>query len=237
MRTLLPFLAGVTLLAVVPALACSTSSSGTLPGDAGMGSNADTGTNPYGVEYPNDNPGISARKGSIPGNQIKNYQFQGYPNGDVSMGLQTVSLADFYDPQGKLGYKLLHLGVAAVWCVPCNTETDAIVPLVASLGQKGVVFAQALDDGAMQGTAATPMDLMSWITKHKTNFTEMLDPNLANLGMFFDASAVPWNAIIDTRTMEILQDGVGYSGNIENDLSPWISWVASNPPSYPVPSP
>ena len=230
---------GAALLAV-PVSGCSSESTPGAPsGDAGMSCADDAlgagAVNPYGVAYPCDGIGIHARKGPIKGNRIQDFQFQGYPGGDVSKGLQTISLADFYDPQGTLGFKLLHVGMAAAWCVPCNEETDATVPLIAGFTTQGVVFAEALGEGTTTGTAATPADLTMWIANHKTNFTQMLDPEYANLGTFFDAAQLPWNAIIDARSMEILQDGVGYSGSLQNDLSPWISWVNSSPPSYPAP--
>jgi hypothetical protein len=225
-------------LVALGALGCSSASSsggqGTPEPDAQAGP---VGYNPYGVPYPSDNIGSAARKGPIKGDQIQDFKFLGYPGGDTSKGLQTISLGDFYDPQGKLGYKLLHLGMAASWCVPCNQETMVTVPAVPGFTMQGVVFAQALGEGTMQGTGATPADLMAWVAKYKSNFTEMLDPEYANLGMFFDAAELPWNAIIDARSMEILTDGVGFSGNLQNDLAPWIAWVASNPPSYPAPSP
>jgi hypothetical protein len=224
-------LAGLLTLLV---LACGSTSPVTT-GDAGTTqSQVDGGTNPNGVPYPSTNIGYNARKGSIRGNQIANYTFKGYPNGDMSKGLQTISLSDYYDPTGKLGYKLLHLGVAALWCGPCNQETAATVPLVPMFATEGVVFAQSLDEGAAVGVAATTADLNNWVGKYKSNFTEMLDPNDANLGPFYDASAVPWNAIIDTRSMEILTAGTGYSGNVKDDIAPWLKWVAENPSSYPA---
>src|SRR5262249_12712171 len=115
---------------------------------------------------------------------------------------------------------------------PCNEETQATVPLVASLAQKGVVFAQALDDGPEMGVGATVSELNGWVKLYKSNFTELLDPNNMNLGPFLAAAAIPWNAIIDARSMEILTSGTGYSGDIQADLAPWISWEGSNPPSY-----
>ena len=203
--------------------------------DAAAGSTAsDAESNPYGVPYPSISVGYNARRGSIRGDQIANYAFQGYPNGDTSKGLQTIMLADFYDPQGKLGFKLLHLGVAGLWCGPCNLETRETVPLIPTFAKEGVVFAQALDQGAAVGAAATVTDLDNWIAKYRSNFTEMLDPNDANLGPFYDSASIPWNAVIDTRTMEILSDGTGYSGDLEADVAPWLDWVAANPPSYPV---
>lgn len=200
--------------------------------------------NPYGVAYPTSNIGYLARRGSVPGNVIQNYKFQGYQAAadsstqlDTSAGLKNIALADFYDPQGKLGpngvgIKIIHLSVAAVWCPPCNDETDQTSQVAASLTQQGVVFVQALDDGAQVGTPATQKDLDGWIVKHKSNFTEMLDPGLKNLGQFFDAAAVPFNANIDARSMEILSAGVGEpQPSVQADVQRWLNWVAANAPS------
>jgi hypothetical protein len=221
-------------LAVALAGCSSTSSPSGETADSGPTScSADAGTNPYGVEYPCENIGTSPRKDTIRGSQIANFSFQGYPNGDMSKGLQPISLADFYDPEGKLGYKLLELGVAAIWCTACDQETKAIVPLVSMYQTEGVVFAQTLAFGAEMTTPATTSDLDTWVTEHKSNFTEMLDPGDQELGSVVDLQdgTLPWNAVIDTRSMEILQAGTGYDG-IGSEISPWLTWVAQNPSSY-----
>jgi hypothetical protein len=220
--------------------ACSSSSQ-----DSGLAGPGQTQTavdeNPYGVAYPTQNLGYLARRGSVPGNVIENYKFLGHAAAadssttlDVTKPLTTVALADYFDPQQKLGpagtgIKVIHLSVAAYWCVPCNDETDSTVSVAAGLTQKGVVFVQALDDGPSEGTPATTTDLTNWINKHKSNFTEMLDPGLRNLGQFFDAAAVPFNANIDARTMEILSAGVGEPASVTNDVTNWVNWVNANP--------
>jgi hypothetical protein len=247
---------GVVALALVPAFGCSSSPAkssgppaptgtqnpGTPPPNQLQGHD----TNPYGVAYPTANLGTSARKGTVAGNVIANYKFLGYPNADpsqttnVGQGLQTVALADYFDPQVKT-YKLLHLGVAAVWCVPCNDETNALAgALTQQLAQSGVVFVQALDDGPTLGIGATPTNLNAWISgvgravkpAPPINFTDVLDPGNANLGAFFPAAAIPWNAYIDPRTMEILYADVGYSGDPQGDAQTWLDWISKNPPSY-----
>jgi hypothetical protein len=130
----------------------------------------------------------------------------------------------------------MHLSVAAVWCEPCNQETQAFVAAKAMLTQEQVVLVQALSDGPTKNVPATTADLNFWISENKSNFTEMLDPNLANLGTFFDAAAVPWNADIDPRTMEILDDGTGYAGSVTQELQAGLS-LAGKPPGYPVACP
>jgi hypothetical protein len=194
-------------------------------------------TNPDGVAYPAPSGGYghSARKGKTPGSIIQNFKFFGYPNADESKGLQTIALADYYDPCTKR-YKLIHLSVAAVWCEPCNEETVAFVAAKAMLDQEQVVLVQALSDGPTKNVPATTGDLQFWISENKSNFTEMLDPNLANLGTFFDAAAVPWNADLDPRTMEIFDDGTGYAGSVVKELQAGLT-ASAQPPDYPVACP
>ncbi len=191
--------------------------------------------NPDGVAYP-DPPGgygRTARRGKTPGSVIQNFIFLGYPNADESHGLQKIALADYYDPCRKRS-KVLHLSVAAVWCEPCNEETQALVAAKAELASEKVVIIQALSDGPKLNVGATQSDLNYWITTNHPTFTEMLDPELANLGGFFDAAEVPWNADIDPRTMEIVDEGTGWAGTVASELAPGLSALASGP-MYPIP--
>lgn len=230
--------------ASVAFLACSSSNQQDTGLAGPASSNASQDVNPYGVGYPTANIGYVARHGSVPGNVIQNYRFQGYKAAmdagsvlDTTQSLTTIALADFFDPQGKLGangggIKVIHLSVAAVWCPPCNDEADQTAAAAPGLSAQGVVFVQAIDDGPQRGVPATQQDLNGWIIKHKSNFTEMLDPGLRNLGQFFDAAAVPFNANIDARTMEILSSGVGEpQPSVQADATKWVNWVNANPPT------
>jgi hypothetical protein len=256
--------------ACVPALACGTSNSGGAGGGGGAGGtsgSADSGggdvskgvqpgeggvaaqdLNPYGVAYPKDNIGTSARMGSSAGNQIQNFCFVGYvnaapgtPTSDTAAPT-TICLADYYDPLNKK-YKLLHISVAAEWCNPCNEETDSIAgdsdagpPVAKTLASQGVVLLQALTEGYTVGTAAVLGDLKTWISNKGIDYNIVLDPELANLGVFVTEAAIPWNSDIDVRTMELLDQGVGYDGMIESDIEGQLTWVENNAPSYACPS-
>jgi hypothetical protein len=191
--------------------------------------------NPDGVLYPAPATGYgkTARRGTNAGSIIQNFKFLGYPRADASKGLQTIALADYYDPCNKR-LKLLHLTVAGVWCAPCNQETDAMVAATQQLASDRVMVIQALDDGPALGTPATQSDLDYWIRKHGSNFTEMLDPGLKNLGGFFDAASIPWNCDIDPRTMEIIRSANGWAGDVTTELSPALSALPMAP-SYPLP--
>ena len=152
----------------------------------------------------------------------------------MTQPLATISLADYYDPCNKR-YKLIHLSVAGLWCQPCNEETSDIVAAQASLAMQQVVVLQALNDGAVEGTPATVSDLQYWIMQHQSDFTEMLDPGLQNLAGFFNPASIPWNADIDPRTMEILDESTGYDGSVQNEIQPGLVAIGSAP-LYPIPA-
>jgi hypothetical protein len=78
-------------------------------------------------------------------------------------------------------------------------------------------------------------DLNYWIQDHSSNFTEMLDPGLANLGGFFNAAAIPWNSDIDVRTMEMLDSSEGWAGDVQTEVAPALTALPSTP-SYPIPA-
>lgn len=203
-------------------------------GVAGPGQKATPNTvNSYGVPYPTQNIGTSARKGTTPGSVIQNFAFYSYePGADLAQAPATVSLSKFYDPQGKNGTKIIHLTASARWCGPCNAETAEMVRLKSSLEAKGVVFFQALTEGFTQGIGATTKDLQEWIRSKQINFVTGLDPSVRNLGEFFNAAAVPWNADVDARTMEILNAYTGAPQDVEASIMQWVNWVNANPPSY-----
>jgi len=55
---------------------------------------------PENVPYPNPPEGYGSgkRNGATPGSVMRNFKFLGYLNADKSKGLQTIALADYYDP-------------------------------------------------------------------------------------------------------------------------------------------
>lgn len=223
-------------LLLLAALArCSQSAPSSSSSDAPTGnSDAAAALNPDGVPYPTPSSGYghSARTGNTPGSVIQDFSFQGYPNGDKSNGLQTISLADYYDPCGRR-LKLLHIAVAGVWCVPCTEETAAIVAAKATLTSEQVVVIQALGDGPTMGTGATTTDLDNWTSRYMSNFTEVLDPGYARFGAFFNTASVPWNCDVDPRTMEILHESTGWPGDVNSELQPGLALVGSQP-GYPI---
>jgi hypothetical protein len=209
-----PVLAASFLLGLV---ACSSSNTPNTPGGEqdkglvgdGVGT-ADTApdSNPDGVPYPTDNIGTVERKGSKAGNRIQNFKFLGYPDANTAGGLQPISLAQYFDPSGTK-YKIIHIQASGVWCSACQAETEVVVPMKADLEAKKAVWLVSLAEGKTPGEASVQKDLDGWIKKFKSPYTHWLDPANANLGPFYDRTALPWNANIDATTMEILTAGTG----------------------------
>lgn len=193
-----------------------------------------TEVNPYGKPYPTTNLGYFARAGGRPGNIIRNYKFLGYRDGNPSKGTTVISLADLYDPEMKTN-TLIHFSAGALWCPPCNDEAAATVPLVPDLKARKIIIIQAIIEGSARGTGSTLADLDTWQARHKVNYTLFTDPEQQNLGQFFDAAAIPWNAMIDARSMELLQAGTGFGGIEANqaDYTKWTKWIAENPAQAP----
>ncbi|HVH42928.1 MAG TPA: hypothetical protein VM925_11315 [Labilithrix sp.] len=164
--------------------------------------------NPEGIPYPADNIGTLSRKGTKPGNRIANFKFVGYPSANKDGGLQPISLAQFYDPTGTK-YRIIHIQASGVWCTACQAETKVVVPMKAELEAKKAVWLVSLAEGPTPGVPSTQKDLDGWIKKFASPYTHWLDPGNQNLGPFYDRTALPWNANIDARTMEILTAGTG----------------------------
>ncbi len=186
-------------------------------------------TNPEGKAYPTTRIGTKPsthtkdRLGT-PGDIMKNFKFYGYPKGDKSQGLQQVSLADYYDPDTK-NYRLIHIQAAAVWCGPCNTEAKAAAPLAGEFKEKKIAWITALVETAKRGSPSTQGDLDKWLGAYQSDFSHVLDPNNAQLGVFFDAAAIPWNADLDARTMEILFASTGGAGTAEAIRADFAGWL------------
>lgn len=184
--------------------------------------------NPDGVAYPEGTYGATPRQGTLPGDIFPNFGFPGYVDSATGGSLQTVSLADFYDPEMRR-YRVLHLSAVAMWCPYCARETEQLAAVAPALRQEGAGLLQLIIDGPSQGEAPDRCDLEDWIDDHDTGFTVVLDSGARRLGTVTAIQSVPYNAIIDTRTMEVLDTGTGAPDDIAAAIRFWISWVNDHP--------
>lgn len=188
-------------------------------------------TNAEGLAYPNDHLGGRARAGTQRGDRIPNFSFQGYRDSNRASGLQTISLADYYDPEQKRG-KVLHMMEAATWCTICDGQTREMSAAKDALVAKGVLVLQAMMNGARPGTGPTLLELDQWVDRYPTWFTVVVDERSKRVGSVADVGAVPWNALVDLRTMEIIFAGVGRPFVYDQFAQLGADWVEKNAPSY-----
>jgi hypothetical protein len=205
--------------------------------DADAGTVRNPEENPYGIAYPTGDIGTRAAtwRGMMratPGQRIRNFKFPGYPNASDTTALTTVALSDFYDPEQKLTpqrVKLVHIHAATLWDGASKAEAAAVAKQM-MLREQGIVWITAILEGATPGTDAQPADLLSWIQRFSQPHVIVLDSGGNNLGVFFSAAAVPWNAWIDARTMELMDHGVGAPIDIKADIDDALAKFNANPP-------
>ncbi len=190
-------------------------------------------TNPDGVAYPTDHLGGHARAGTTrPGDRIPNLTFQAYVDGDRAAGLKTISLADYFDPKQQR-YKVLHIEVSAVWCTICSAVTDATVQVKDELAKEGVVYLEVITAGATPSAGPSLGEVDDWITRHTSNLTTAIDvrgSRLAAIGV--EAGVRPWDIVVDTRSMEILESSGGSPIDVATYDRSYVKLVASFNPPY-----
>lgn len=187
---------------------------------------------PEGVPYPSVPVGVvpRARSRAGPGDRVPNLTFRGYKGGDRAAGLQVIALADAYDPTGTR-VKVIHVMAAAAWCGFCQGQSRDMAAKADLLRRAGVVSVQALVHGPVRGKGPTLGELDRWLEQHATGFDVVSD----GLGQKLSALAgpidsVPWNGLIDARSMELLDGGLGAPPDFEAYVRDALDFVESNPP-------
>lgn len=188
--------------------------------------------NPEGVAYPTDHLGGAKRVGKRPGDRIPNLTFQAFVDGDRAAGLKTISLADYFDP-AQARHKILHIEVSAIWCTICSSVTEATVKVKEPLGQEGIVYLEIMTAGKTGGTGPSLGEVEGWVSRHSSNITTAIDVRgRRTAGIAIDPNIRPWDIVIDTRTMEILDSSGGSPLDIVKYGRSYLQLVASIPPSY-----
>lgn len=209
------------------AVACSASSSPQELADPTVTGNT---TNPDGVPYPTDHLGSAARVKGRVGDRLQNFTFQGYDHGNIAAGLKHFSMADFYDPKAAR-VKTIVIQGAATWCSACGAEADRITALVPGLEKEGAVVLSVLTAGPSVGYGPQLSEVDAWVIDHKANYNTLIDVRarrLASVGL----TGVPWSALVDPRTMEILFASDGYPDDFTAFVHLGTDFIKTNPPSY-----
>jgi hypothetical protein len=197
------------------------------------GCNQDPGAdNGKGIDEPAPCPECAAVSGIVQqGYAIPNFSFQGFVDSQVQhQTLDTITLYDFYNPHaGDASYqpadptqddrlfppgspygagtkkpRALLLDIASVWCGPCNQEAKSVLNgLYAKYKPCGGEFLFQLAEGAAPGTPVTVPLLEAWVSMYHVSYPSTLDPAKQLLPLY-NSDSFPDSAIVDTRTMEIV---------------------------------
>lgn len=163
------------------------------------------------------------------GATLEDFAFLGWHNPvaanyDASK-LEQVNLAEYYDPDGSKGLKLIWINASAVWCSVCRTEMRDIKTngVHATYAAKGVQMLVTLFEDNRSGPAK-PSDLHNWgsAPEHAIDFPLVLDPGF-KLGTFFTSDATPLNMLVDARTMKVVDATMGYSPDYWQQVGDYLA--------------
>lgn len=231
-RTTARFLARAATLVVIAGAMASCAASNDHPPDFTDPDVPGRDTNPDGLAYPTDHIGGTAHHSKVAGDRIPNFTFQAYVDGDRAAGLKTISLADYFDPQQKRN-KVLHIEVSAVWCTICSSVTTETVKVKEQLGKEGVVYLEVMTAGNRPGAGPSLIEVDDWVTRHSSTITTAIDVSSRRLGSIgVDPGVRPWDIVVDTRTMEILESSGGSPIDVASYDRSYLKAVASYPPAY-----
>jgi len=228
----MPFLPRLPSLALVAILAASCASKAEREPDFVDPEITPAATNPDGLPYPADHHGGAERTRQRPGDRFPNFAFRGYVDGRRDAGLQTISMADFYDPDQKR-HKVLHVQVAATWCTYCSAELEATVRAKEQLNAEGVVFLEVVVSGNAVQIGPSLGEVDGWVDRHASTISTAIDVRarrMSSLGI--DGTVMPWDILVDTRTMEILESSGGSPADIVKYDRDALAFVNANPPGY-----
>ncbi|MBL0193225.1 MAG: redoxin domain-containing protein [Myxococcales bacterium] len=186
--------------------------------------------NPDGLAYPTDHIGTRARSKVRAGDRLANFAFQGYLDGNPQGTLKTLAMADLYDPDAKRS-RLLHIQGVAGWCPVCASEAKQTLAAASALRAEGAVIIQVLMQGAKRSVGPSLADLETWCDTYETKHAVLLDVDGRRLSVF-GIDGFPWNALIDTRTMEILDQGIGAPRDVAAYVREGLRLANAPPATY-----
>lgn len=143
--------------------------------------------------------------------KLRPISFQSYHLGDSSTGCAG------YKP------KLMWVMVSAGWCGPCITEVSSTQQQYA---KNAITDGLELLNIVFEDKASAPADgafLKTWIAQGSLTFPVAMDPSF-KMGAYFSKAAVPFNMLVDTKTMKIYYRQVGGSlTNIGKKISEFFA--------------
>ncbi len=125
----------------------------------------------------------------------------GYRDGDAAW--TTLSMREYFDPDGSKGIRGVVVVVAAQWCGVCQNEAKWVpAAYTANYRAKGAKFiTPLLQDLAHKPATRAVAD--QWREAYAIPFAIAIDPELTTLPVGIGAVSLPYMFVIDPRTMRI----------------------------------
>jgi len=157
--------------------------------------------------------GVPAKAATDGGMLFPNLTLQGLRSAADMAAPVAVSTWDYYDPDG-LQYDLLHVMAIFLWCPHCNNETTDLSTIAAWQAEHRVAVLQI----ALQGyssSSPTWAEIQKWASDHNVAFPVVIDGQGAQLSQSFKFDGVPFNIVVNPRTMEVMETDVGEVGSVQ----------------------
>lgn len=149
--------------------------------------------------------------GSEVGDTLANLCFRGFRNParvkHNESSLEDIAFADYYDPTGSKGTRLLLIDTAAVWCSACRSEHEGLSAKNSEYAGRGLQILGTLFQDARREPATT-VDLGNWVETFSSNYAMALDQDY-QMGTYASADTAPLNLVVDAKTMKIEQKLLG----------------------------
>jgi hypothetical protein len=166
---------------------------------ADTGAIADTGATTADTAPPLDYP--TGPYGKKVGSVIANLRWDGYRDGTGAW--TTISLLDYYDPDGSRGIRAIKIAAAALWCGVCKGEAGPMTKTYPGQKARGARYITALFQDASHA-ASSKASVDSWVSTYKCNYDVVNDPSKTVFGGISGTLTLPYNVIVDPRTMKIV---------------------------------
>lgn len=176
----------------------------------GNGTGGTTGTSGTAVDYPKG-PFSTAVGGTLRDADFNGLLKPVADNFDASKATK-FSISDFYNPNSiDTKPRVLVITEAARWCAPCKDEAKVSMAAYKAwnpdLTKPVVQFVSLIIENTNYEPSVAE-DAALWAKAYGLAYPVGIDPAL-KLGDFFDKSAIPFNMIVDTKTMTIAYAGTG----------------------------
>lgn len=182
-------------------------------GTAGSGAGVTTGGGTL-CEYPKQ--GFGNKLGGIVKPGLK---WEGFP--EMSDTASTVLMEDYYDCDGSKGINAVLVLTSATWCGACQEEATELKGTGATFAkweEMGIKVITLMIEDVNQGQAATVTTAEKWKKQFKLLNAVVADPKFSFAPPTGGSIGLPYQVLIDPRTMTIVDVQEGYSGQYTSTL-------------------